>query len=337
VVLLERSEYKAMRYGEMLPPRARLPLCRLGVWEAFLGQGHAPSPATVSVWGEDTPHESHFICNPYGHGWHVDRRRLDEGLALAAEEAGACVRRGARVVSCRPRGAAAWSVEFTGPGGAERVQADFVVDATGRPSTLARAQGVPRVSHDRLVGIVCAFSYASRTPQPDRRTLVEAVANGWWYSAQLPDARVVAAYLTDPDLLSTPKRRLGARYRRLLDDAPHTRTRLNNLGADAEVVVMSANSSTLERVTGGNWLAVGDAAMAVDPLSAQGIYRALESGIAAAEAIGSDAGEKAQALERYERRVRHAFDAYLRKRITYYRSETRWPQSVFWSRRHSPA
>ena len=113
--------------------------------------------------------------------------------------------------------------------------------------------------------------------------------------------------------------------------------RLNHLTADTEVVVMPANSSTLERVTGANWLAVGDAAMAVDPLSAQGIYRALESGIAAAEAIGSEAGEKAQAIQRYEWRVRHAFDAYLRKRLTYYRSETRWRQSVFWSRRQSKA
>lgn len=98
---------------------------------------------------------------------------------------------------------------------------------------------------------------------------------------------------------------------------------------------MSANSSTLERVTGANWLAVGDAAMAVDPLSAQGIYRALESGIAAAEAIGAGTGEKAHAIQRYERRVRRAFDAYLRKRMIYYRRETRWTQSVFWSRRQS--
>ena len=326
-----------MRYGEMLSPRARLPLCRLGVWEAFLKQGHALSPSTVSVWGEDAPHETHFICNPYGHGWHVDRRRLDDGLAVAAEEAGACVRRGARVTSCQPRGAASWRVDFTGARGDERVHADFVVDATGRPSTLARAQGVPRVSHDRLVGIVCAFSDAHRISQPDRRTLVEAVASGWWYSAQLPDTRVVAAYMTDADLLSTPKGRLAAHYQRLLDDAPRTRARVNDLTADVKVVVMSANSSTLERVTGANWLAVGDAAMSVDPLSAQGIYRALESGIAAAETIGADAGEKAHAVQRYERRVQKAFHAYLRKRMTYYRSETRWPQSLFWSRRHSPS
>ena len=324
-----------MRYGEMLPPRARLPLRRLGVWEAFLAQGHAPSPATVSVWGGDAPHETHFICNPYGPGWHIDRRRFDEGLAIAAEEAGACVRRGTRVVSCRPRGAGSWSVEVDGAGRGS-VRADFFIDATGRSSVLARAQRVQRVLHDRLVGIVRVFSGSSPTHEGDRRTLVEAVASGWWYSARLPDARVVAAYMTDADIMRTPKLRLRARYQRLLSDAPLTRTRTDRLAADAEVVVMPANSSRLERAAGPNWVAVGDAAMAVDPLSSQGIYRALESGIAAAEAIASDRAEKAQAIQRYERRVRHAFDAYLRKRLTYYRSETRWPQSVFWTRRQSP-
>ena len=336
VVLLERSRYDTMRYGEMLPPRARVPLGRLGMWEAFLRQGHAPSPATVSVWGEAAPHETHFICNPYGHGWHVDRRRFDEGLAIAAAEAGACVRRGTRVVSCQPRRAASWSVEVDGAAGRGTVQADFFIDATGRSSMLARAQHVQRLLHDRLVGIVCVFLDSSRTHEGDRRTLVEAVASGWWYSARLPDARVVAAYMTDADIMRTPKRRLRARYQRLLSDAPLTRTRTEGLTAEAEVVVMPASSSRLERAAGPNWLAVGDAAMAVDPLSSQGIYRALESGIAAAEALASNAAERAPAIQRYDFRMLHAFEAYLRKRTTYYRSETRWPQSVFWTRRQSP-
>jgi flavin-dependent dehydrogenase len=337
VVLLERSRYDTMRYGEMLPPRARVPLRRLGVWEAFLTQGHAPSPAMVSVWGEDAPRETHFICNPYGHGWHLDRRRFDEGLAIAAAEAGACVRRGTRVVSCQPHGAASWSIEFDGGAGRGNLQADCFIDATGRSSVMARGQRVQRVLHDRLVGIVGVFSDSSRTDQGDRRTLVEAVAGGWWYSARLPDSRVVAVYMTDADIMRTAKRRLRARYQGLLGDAPLTRTRTIGLTADTEVVVMPASSSRLERATGPNWLAVGDAAMAVDPLSSQGIYRALESGIAAAEALASNAAERAFAIRRYERRVSDAFEAYLRKRTTYYRSETRWPQSVFWTRRQSPA
>ncbi len=98
---------------------------------------------------------------------------------------------------------------------------------------------------------------------------------------------------------------------------------------------MPATSSTLERVTGANWLAVGDAAMAVDPLSAQGIYRALESGIEAAGVIASPQAEKEQATRDYEVRLQRTFRRYLRTRAEYYRREMRWPQSEFWTRRRS--
>src|SRR6266542_4418278 len=53
VVVLERSRYDRERIGETLPPAARIPLARLDVWQRFVQQGHAPSPATISVWGRD--------------------------------------------------------------------------------------------------------------------------------------------------------------------------------------------------------------------------------------------------------------------------------------------
>ena len=335
VVLLERSRYDTVRYGETLPPRARLPLARLGVWQAFLTQGHAPSPATASAWGEDVLFETHFICNPYGHGWHLDRRRLDEGLAVAAEEAGACVMRGARAVSCQPAAPPSWKVEFISGGGHRSLQADFFVDATGRASALARAQRVRRVSYDRLVGMVASFSDAGSTHDQDGRTLVEAVESGWWYSARLPGSRIVVAYMTDTDLLRKAKGQLLTHFRRQLEDAPHTRARLTSGQECLDLAVLPANTSRLARATGTNWLAVGDAAMTQDPLSSQGVYRALESGIEAAEIIGADAIAKERAAERYELRLRRAFDAYLRRRTRFYRSETRWRQSVFWTRRRS--
>ena len=197
VVLLERSRYDEVRYGETLPPRARLPLARLGVWNAFLAQGHTTSPAVASAWGADVLHESHFICNPYGYGWHVDRRRLDEGLAVAAEEAGACVLRSARVVSCLRDASAGWRIGFISDGADRSLHAGVFVDATGRASAMARAQRVRRLSYDRLVALVCSYAAPCSTPEDDRRTLVEAVEGGWWYSARLPGSRVVIAFMTD--------------------------------------------------------------------------------------------------------------------------------------------
>ncbi len=119
--------------------------CRCAGWASgrrFCGRGMRPRLRLFRCGVRTRRTRRHFICNPYGHGWHVDRRRMDEGLAVAAEEAGACVRRGARVLSCQPVRAAPWSVDFTRRRRRRRLQADFVVDATGRPSTLARAQGV---------------------------------------------------------------------------------------------------------------------------------------------------------------------------------------------------
>ncbi len=100
VAVLERSRYDHVRIGETLPPRARLPLMSLGVWERFLSEGHAPSPGILAAWGQAEPYENHFIFQPYGHGWHLDRRRFDALLAQMAEEAGATVYRGMRVTTC---------------------------------------------------------------------------------------------------------------------------------------------------------------------------------------------------------------------------------------------
>src|SRR5436305_1597309 len=81
VALIERSRYDGVRVGETLPPATCLPLRRVGVWERFQADGHTSSPGILSVWGSDLPLDNDFLFNPYGHGWHVDRRRFDALLA----------------------------------------------------------------------------------------------------------------------------------------------------------------------------------------------------------------------------------------------------------------
>ena len=90
VVVIEKSHYEQARIGETLPPRARLLLMQLGVWERFLKAGHAPSPGVLSVWGHEELYENHFIFHPYGHGWHLDRQRFDDARANRRE--GWCAR-----------------------------------------------------------------------------------------------------------------------------------------------------------------------------------------------------------------------------------------------------
>jgi flavin-dependent dehydrogenase len=334
VAVLERSRYEQVRIGETLPPRAQLALIALGVWEQFLNDGHAPSPAILSAWGQEELYENHFICHPYGHGWHLDRRRFDAMLARAAEEAGARVYRGAQATTCLPLASHAWQVEFTSGGARHSLQASFLVNAAGRAPLSGCWQGARRTFYDRLLGVVGFFAPPSLGRALDYQTLVEAGEDGWWYSAWLPNARLVVAYMTDADLMPGGHGRARAHWQRQLERAPHTRARVRGCALAAGLRRFAANSYSREPITGAHWLAVGDAATAFDPLSSGGICHALESGLRAAQAIEHWRPRDQTALGPYARWTRAHFDEYLRLRTMYYGREQRWPSAAFWQCRH---
>jgi flavin-dependent dehydrogenase len=86
-----------------------------------------------------------------------------------------------------------------------------------------------------------------------------------------------------------------------------------------------------------DWLAVGDSAMAFDPLASQGIAKALDHGKRAAAAIAEQLGGGASFPERFACDLEREYAAYRATRADYYRMEKRWPGSMFWKRRHAQA
>jgi len=177
------------------------------------------------------------------------------------------------------------------------------------------------------------FQWEGSPSNQDRRTLIEATPEGWWYSATLPGHRLVAAYLTDSDLLMAGRNRENARWEALKRLAPYTSRRLEEVCLAEGPHIVSARSALSSQVVGNHWLAVGDAACSFDPLSSQGICQALESGIAAAEAILDLRCGRTKAMSQYADRTARRFHDYLRTRVYYYSRERRWAESVFWQRR----
>jgi flavin-dependent dehydrogenase len=334
--VIERSAYQSVRIGETLSPAVRPILIRLGVWETFISDRHLPSFGIHSVWGAADMYDKEFIFGPHGPGWHVDRARFDAMLARCAEEAGASVYRGVSPLSCTIDDAGHWRTEFACDDLKSSVRSKFIVDATGRASSIARRQGAGRISFDRLVGLVGFFPSSSRKKGCDSFTLLEAVEDGWWYSAMLPDLGVVVAFMTDADLYKRTSKALPYYWQLQLRKTIHTRSRIRRNGHAPDLVVVAVNSSRLNRSVGKNWLAVGDAAIAFDPLSAQGVDKAMESGLRAAQSINDHWSGDESARQDYARDVDHRFDSYLQLRQAYYAQEKRWPDSIFWQRRHRP-
>src|SRR5207248_5195126 len=72
---------------------------------------------------------------------------------------------------------------------------------------------------------------------------------------------------------------------RKLQTTKYTKRRVESCVLKSGPFIVPANSSRLDRVGDANWLAIGDAAMAFDPLSGQGVYKALQSALRAAKSL----------------------------------------------------
>lgn len=328
VALVESSRYTAWRAGETLSPGCQELLAGLGCWERFVDARFLESFGTCAAWGGDEPYDHEFLFSARGSGWHVDRARFDALLCDAARDAGAEVLVG-RFVEAERLAGRRWKLVLRGAP-LDPIEASWVVDTTGRSAVFAARQGAHRLAADRLVGVAVRF----RTVQPsDLRTLVEAQPEGWWYSAAIPDSGLIVVWMSDADLVRQQGLGEGPRWFQQLAKSRYTAARVAGAVAESRPVIRAACSQRLSEFGGEGWLAAGDAASTFDPLSSQGILKALRNGKIASFAVLDDLEGRASSLGRYQQLLTAEYSRYLETRTWFYRQEQRWPESSFWSSR----
>jgi flavin-dependent dehydrogenase len=219
----------------------------------------------------------------------------------------------------------------------ETYRSNFVVDATGRAARLAGSLGARRISYDRLIGVAAFFNGSADAPDVDSFTLVEAFACGWWYSSRLPGGKLIAVYMTDKDLLDHAAMRETSGWLALLNKTKYTAQRVHEYGSGAPTTprILPAHTVRLSKVAGDGWLAVGDSAVAYDPLASHGIAMAMGLGFNAASSIIDYLDGRHDALRDYERLIDRAFAHYLLMHHDAYLHEQRWLHELFWRRRHA--
>jgi flavin-dependent dehydrogenase len=329
VVLIDRRAAPEDRIGETLPGAARRLLTDLGLWADFLGDGHAPIHARRSVWGDERPVELDSLVDPDGPGWRLDRRRFEARLREAARARGALLLVPARVEACS-HDAGGWTIRVGAPQAAS-VRARLLIDAGGRSSRLLRPFGARRVAEDRLA---CAWTHLPLRRHAASITYVESEADGWWYTAPLPDGRRLLAFHSDADLPAMADLAgAGLIERALRLDGLANVLGDADTGRAGRIRRCAAHGARLPRAADDLWLAAGDAAIAFDPLSSQGIFNALYTGLAAGRAAMRLLAGEGEAAPDYEANLDRIWAAYRRHRALYYGEERRWPDHPFWRRR----
>ncbi|MNM68919.1 Tryptophan halogenase [compost metagenome] len=291
------------------------------VLEALRGAGlhHALMDATL-------PSQRQVIWNGQQHAQNVefllDRQAFDKGLREDLRLAGVDLIEG-RVLSVQTS-AIGHHVDVEGH---NAMHVDFLVEARGRqaPSLGKVVRGPETLSLlNRWQGRPGATASA-----------VESLEDGWVWMARRADGQCYWQWTMDVASADLP----GKQH--LLEHC-HQRRQASIaarafFGPDRQIdVQLHARSSTAilsPQVCGDNWIRVGDAAMAVDPLSGNGIFQSLSSALQAPTVINTllrkpDRAVLAQLF--HQQRVEQLFLRFARIGRDFYIEEQRWQEQPFW-------
>lgn len=336
VVLVDRPTRRPFRIGESAAPGLASLLLRLGLCDRLDFRGHRPCHGNLFLWGGPTPAIEEFMNRASGPGWHLDREAFDAWLRAEAVTSGAELLSPAHLAAVR-RDADGWQVNIRTRSIDLATRTRWIVDATGRPAAFARRSGARLHRFDRLIALATHAKPAEGCGF-DGFSVVEAAEIGWWYAARLPNGTAMVALMTDADLAREANLRSPAAFEQAWAATLEIKRFVPRSNRALRPVVFAAGTQFIDCAIAPGWLALGDALIALDPLSAAGITGALEDAIAAADTIVRllglpGLGEARDIRSAYAARANTTLSQYLGERSAIYDREKRWSESRFWQRR----
>lgn len=218
-----------------------------------------------------------------------------------------------------------------------RVDAPALVDASGRSGVLTRARR-ERPGH-RTTALTAHFPGG-----PEPGTLVAAFADGWMWSAPLPDGQRDVTVLADAE--DAAGRAAGVFREAVaavgLEGFVAGEATTPVRGADATPYVLDWPGHTPATTGAGKprvLLPVGDAMSALDPLTGLGVMKAMDSGLAGAVVLRTalQRPECADLALRFHAEKERGLAVESAARIAgFYAEERRFADRPFWRRRSGP-
>lgn len=334
ILVLESGAYDKFVIGESIPPSAKVVFNYLSIYEDFLQEGHLPCYGTCSYWGDDRKGFNDTVLSPYGHGWHLDRRKFNLFLSKKATQVGVEVQTNALFSDTDSQKDGSHEIAFVQDGIRKTVRTRVVIDASGAKSIFAKSQGSVQKESPSLVCLTRRFKIL---PEDDISSLtrIEAAPNGWWYGAKLPNDELLVAFYTDPETVKSSSMQQPDVWMEALNQTTSIQEGVyENQALGRGIKGFQAKSFCLNRVVGKNWLALGDAASSYDPITSRGVYKSMTDACVAAQAIATLLSTRSFPLDEFEHYVQGNYVNYLTERAHYYSLEQRWNDLPFWNKFH---
>ncbi len=316
-----------IKFGESLPPTSIAMLRRLKI-EPILKKNslHYKIYGYQSAWGTKQIRDYRFKHYPVNYGWKIDKTALIADLETATNIEQVSYQKKDRI-ELKEDGIHI----ISSANQVKAIKSRMVVDATGRNSRIARQLGIRRTHADQLISYTGNIE-ATELPAFHRATVTEAFSSGWGLVSKLVDEVVAFSLFTvKHKLIPNPMKEEGF-WKGSLKET----TCLKHFFPKNKEIILTgkaANSSMLTKTCGENWLAIGDAALAFDPLCSHGVTTAIYAAELAKQFIDKKFSSN-QLLSGYHQNLKQIYQAYLQQRQQIYRAEQRWKTFPFWQLNH---
>jgi flavin-dependent dehydrogenase len=322
VHLVEHARFPRRRLGESLSPGV-VPLLASAQMHDVIEAAGFPRVSGVWVkWADELT----LRQDAREQGILVDRGQFDLRLLDRARDFGVRVYQPARILEQFWDGAQ-WRVRIEADAGTTDIRVDFVADAAGR-----------RQKHRRAVAsasTLAVYGYWGGKSLPTMPR-IEAGRDAWYWGVPLPDGTYNTLVFIDPEeFRCLAGSTLTERFLRLIGASD-----LMENCRDAELVVpvhaIDATAYLSNEPVTTNRIEIGDAAVAIDPISSSGVQKAIQtalSGAIVANTLMRRPESAEAAISFYRGQLADSFERHRQWAGQHYREVADRKDHSFWSKR----
>jgi flavin-dependent dehydrogenase len=317
VALLEKDAHPRFHIGESLLPM-NLPIFeRLGVLDqvAAIGVRKPAADFPADVGGYNSFSFSRALGDVPDHAFQVQRAQLDALLFDNARSAGADAREQTQVLGCEALADGQHRLHLRDAAGERRVDARYVIDASGRDTLLGRQLGLKRAHpRHRSAAVYAHFRGVARQPGAAAGNItIYRLAQGWMWMIPLPDDVMSVGAVCSPEYWKTRRGDLAEFLLQTICSQADARARMAAAERVSEPEATGNYSYLCRDIAGRGWVMAGDAYAFVDPIFSSGVFLAMHGAERAAELVDAVLREPAReaALQKaYRRRVDHGLGVF---------------------------
>jgi flavin-dependent dehydrogenase len=312
VTLLEKSRHPRFHIGESLLPMTMPILQRLGALEKV---------AKIGVYkrGADFPREDGNGYNVFlferalemksPHAYQVRREDFDQVLFEHARENNVDARECIKVERVEFEGGQP-VVHARDAAGEHVFRPRYLVDASGRDAFLGGKFKLKRKNmRHQSAAVFSHFSGVARRPGPDEGNVsIYRHPHGWIWLIPLPDDVMSVGAVCYPDYMKTRQGDTEGFLMRTLAEVPEIVERMQGSVRSGDVHVTGNYAYECTRMSGPNWVLVGDAYTFVDPMFSSGVFLGMYGAERAADMVDGALREPAR-----ERALQRALERHLNR------------------------